>query len=172
MKLTLARSSALSSAGRSVYEVSCDGMDCSLIETTISAVEANARATLQLQELLLKMPRSAERFGFPERSFRYEGTFDDHLCALPDPLTTGCLVRLFCLRLSDSTLILGGGGIKAGISRYQDDPLLNWHAELLQKLDCVLTSQQRQRVLRLDVTGQFAGATQLEFEIDHEPYPG
>lgn len=47
--------------------------------------------------------------GAMERFFRPEGKMNDRVCALP---VIQSKLRLYCLRLSDSILILGNGGIK------------------------------------------------------------
>ena len=72
--------------------------------------------------------------GFLERYFRPEGKFRDNVCALP--IESGRL-RLYCLRLSDSVLIAGNGGVKA-VRRYEDCDELNGYVLTLQKLDDAL----------------------------------
>lgn len=47
--------------------------------------------------------------GVAERRFRPEGKMNDGVCALP-VYKSG--LRLYCLRLSDSVLIVGNGGVK------------------------------------------------------------
>lgn len=42
-----------------------------------------------------------------ERYFRYEGKMSDNVVALPTFRTS---LRLYCLRMSDSVLIVGNGG--------------------------------------------------------------
>lgn len=72
-----------------------------------------------------------EGAGFLERYFRPEGKMNDHVCAVP--IETSHL-RLYCLRLSDSVLIAGNGGVKDA-RRYQDCPELAGYVISLQKLD-------------------------------------
>lgn len=69
--------------------------------------------------------------GFLERYFRPEGKMRDRVCALP--ITSGKL-RLYCLRMSNSVLIAGNGGVKDS-KRYQDNDELNGYVLSLQKLD-------------------------------------
>lgn len=69
--------------------------------------------------------------GFLERYFRPEGKMSDAVVALP--LESGKL-RLYCLRMSDSVLIAGNGGVK-NVRRYQDSAELNGYVISLQKLD-------------------------------------
>lgn len=72
--------------------------------------------------------------GFLERYFRPEGKMNDSVCALP--LTSGKL-RLYCLRINDSILIAGNGGVKS-TRTYEDDQLLSGHVITLQKLEIAL----------------------------------
>lgn len=72
--------------------------------------------------------------GFLERYFRPEGKMSDDVCALP--LQSGKL-RLYCLRMSDSVLIAGNGGVK-NVKRYQDSEELAGYVINLQKLDKAL----------------------------------
>ena len=72
--------------------------------------------------------------GFLERYFRPEGKFRDNVCALP---IESRRLRLYCLRLSDSVLIAGNGGVKA-VRRYEDCEELNGYVLTLQKLDDAL----------------------------------
>lgn len=69
--------------------------------------------------------------GFLERYFRPEEKMRDDVCALP--VVSGKL-RLYCLRLSDSVLIAGGGGRKT-TKTYDEDSNLNGYVISLQKLD-------------------------------------
>lgn len=69
--------------------------------------------------------------GFLERYFRPEGKIRDNVCALP--IESGRL-RLYCLRLSDSVLIVGNGGKKT-TKTYNESEELSGYVISLQKLD-------------------------------------
>lgn len=69
--------------------------------------------------------------GFLERYFRPEGKMKDNVCALP--IQSGKL-RLYCLRLSDSVMIAGNGGVK-NVKSYQESEELSGYVVTLQKLD-------------------------------------
>lgn len=69
--------------------------------------------------------------GFHERYFRPEGKMRDNVCALP--ITSGKL-RLYCLRMSDSILIVGNGGVK-DTKKYQDSEELSGYVISLQNLE-------------------------------------
>ena len=59
-------------------------------------------------------------YGAFERFFRPEGKMNDRVCALP---VLRSKLRLYCLRLSDSILILGNGGVKKTKTYNEDDAL-------------------------------------------------
>lgn len=84
-----------------------------------------------LNVILAAINRMLGASGFLERYFRPEGKMRDHVCALP--IQSGKL-RLYCLRMSDSVLIAGNGGVKKG-QRYEDCEELNGYVVTLQKLD-------------------------------------
>ena len=77
--------------------------------------------------------------GALESYFRVEGKMSDRVCAIPLLITRrntaehGTL-RLYCLRVSKSLLIVGGGGLK--VSRtYEQDNNLSSVVSLLQAVD-------------------------------------
>lgn len=86
--------------------------------------------------------------GAKESLFRYEGKMSDRVYAIPvfisednGKMKEGTL-RLYCIRLSDRLLILGGGGKK--ITRtYQEDRVLKGFVEILQIIDSRLMELER-----------------------------
>ncbi len=77
--------------------------------------------------------------GALERYFRPEGKFNDRVCALP---VVKSKLRLYCLRLSDSILILGNGGVKH-TRTYNEDDTLRGYVMTLQKFDKLLKEEER-----------------------------
>lgn len=77
--------------------------------------------------------------GVLDHYFRNEGKFKDNVCAVPllvqsrDKRLHGTL-RLYCIRLSERVLVIGGGGIKT-TRTYDEDDVLRGHIELLQAID-------------------------------------
>ena len=59
---------------------------------------------------------------------------NDRVCALP---VLRSKLRLYCLRLSDSILILGNGGVKK-TKTYNEDYTLKGYVITLQKFDTLL----------------------------------
>ena len=81
--------------------------------------------------------------GAEENMFRPEGSINDRVCALPlitarISRKSGGTLRLYCIRISNELLILGGGGEKS-TPTYQEDPILNEKVQTLQKIDKVLS---------------------------------
>lgn len=86
--------------------------------------------------------------GIEERRFRPEGRMSDGVEALP-VYKSG--LRLYCLRLSDSVLIVGNGGVKT-TKTYDEDEDLNGYVISLQKLDGLLKSDIENGVVRIEKT--------------------
>lgn len=70
-------------------------------------------------------------FGAFERWFRPEGKISDRVVALP---IIKSKLRLYCLRLSDSILILGNGGVK-NTRTYNENDELRGYVVTLQNFD-------------------------------------
>ena len=84
--------------------------------------------------------------GIEERRFRPEGKKSDGVLALP-VYQSG--LRLYCLRLSDSVLIVGNGGVK-NTKTYQEDEDLNGYVISLQKLDSLLKADIENGIVRIE----------------------
>ncbi len=88
-------------------------------------------------EIIMSLMKMRE-VGVKESFFRYEGKMNDRVCAIPlysgkDAKGSGTL-RLYCLRLSDSLLVIGGGGIK-NTRTYEENESLLQIVETLQQID-------------------------------------
>lgn len=99
--------------------------------------DVNPRYAKDFGKLLAKLDSMANHRGFDPSEFRPEPNFD----ALP---SFSCELRVFCLRWSMRTLILGNGGVKKkGVRTYQEVPVLDLAAKHLQQLTIELTDQIR-----------------------------
>jgi len=94
----------------------------------------------QIDTMLLK--------GFEERRFRPEGKMSDGVAALP-VYKSG--LRLYCLRMSDSVLIVGNGGVK-DTKTYEENEDLNGYVISLQKLDALLKADIKNGLVRIEKT--------------------
>lgn len=92
---------------------------------------------------ILKVLDKISRIGVKESFFRPEGQIYDRLCAIPvytvarDKNECGTL-RLYCIRISESILIVGSGGCKV-TQTYQEEPNLSEIVTNLQKIDSKLS---------------------------------
>lgn len=93
----------------------------------------NAKYEKDLNIILTQIGRILQT-GALERYFRYEGKVSDHVVALP---TFGNKLRLYCLRMSDSILIVGNGSVKDTRS-YEESKELNGYVITLQNLDALI----------------------------------
>ena len=84
----------------------------------------------------------------------------DNVCALP--VVSGKL-RLYCLRLSDSVLIAGGGGRKTTQS-YEEDVNLNGYVISLQKLDELIKVEVKKGNIVIE-TGAIIGAQDKFYDL-------
>ncbi|MDD2293305.1 MAG: hypothetical protein PHD07_03730 [Bacteroidales bacterium] len=72
--------------------------------------------------------------GVLERYFRPEGKYNNNVCALP--IDSGKL-RLFCLRMSDTILVLGNGGVK-NAQTYNENEELSGYVIDLQEFESMV----------------------------------
>lgn len=85
--------------------------------------------------------------GALESFFRIEGKMNDRVCAIPllikprNKKKHGTL-RLYCVRVSETLLIVGGGGLKV-TDTYEDNSLLLEHVSRLQAIDSQLSSLEK-----------------------------
>lgn len=108
-------------------------------EKFILKFKGDAYLQRDLQVILSALQRMLRTSGFLERYFRPEGKMKDNVCALP--VTSGKL-RLYCLRLSDSVMIVGNGGQK-NTKTYQESEELQGYVISLQKLDELIKAAVR-----------------------------
>lgn len=114
-----------------LFSIVFENEDFSEFEKFIKRFKDEADVAKDLNIILSYIEQMINGAGFLERYFRPEGKMRDDVCALP--VVSGKL-RLYCLRLSDSVLIAGGGGRKH-TKTYNEDENLSGYVISLQKLD-------------------------------------
>lgn len=102
---------------------------------------------------IAKFVESIADLGALERFFRPEGKMNDRVCALP---VVKSKLRLYCLRLSDSILILGNGGVKKMRTYDEDDELRGF----------VVTLQNFDKLIKEGVKDGTISITENEIETD------
>ena len=123
-----------------IYSIKYDGDSMSELDKFILVFKDVDDLNLKrdYDEIVMTLVKMRET-GAKESFFRYEGKMKDRVCAIPIYLSKmnvkqrGAL-RLYCLRLSDKLLIIGGGGVKE-TRTYQEDKSLLQIVETLQKID-------------------------------------
>lgn len=125
-------------------------------------IKGHENATLQpdLQKILNAVQHMMNAMGFLERYFRPEGKMRDRVTALP---IQSSKLRLYCLRLSDSVLIVGNGGAKS-TKTYEEDPELNGYVIQLQKLDDLLRLAESKGEITIE-TATISGVDDKQFDI-------
>lgn len=129
-------------------------------EKFIEAFKNEADVSRDLNVILSYIEQMINGAGFLERYFRPEGKMRDNVCALP--VVSGKL-RLYCLRLSDSVLIAGGGGRKTTQS-YEEDVNLNGYVISLQKLDELIKVEVKKGNIVIE-TGAIIGAQDKFYDL-------
>lgn len=125
-------------------------------------VKGHENATLQpdLQKILNALQHMMNAMGFLDRYFRPEGKMRDRVAALP---IQSSKLRLYCLRLSDSVLIVGNGGPKT-TKTYEEDSELNGYVIQLQKLDDLLRLAEAKGEITIE-EASLSGVDDKEFDI-------
>ena len=125
-------------------------------------IKGHENAILQpdLQKILNAVQHMMYAMGFLERYFRPEGKMRDRVTALP---IQSSKLRLYCLRLSDSVLIVGNGGPKS-TKTYEEDPELNGYVIQLQKLNDLLRLAEAKGEITIE-TATLSGVDDKQFDI-------
>lgn len=134
-----------------IYSIKYEGDSKSELEKFIFVFKDVDDLSLKkdYDEIIMTLVKMKE-IGAEESFFRYEGKMKDRVCAIPiysskkNVKHRGTL-RLYCLRLSNKLLIIGGGGEKETRS-YQEDNSLRQVVETLQKIDEELMKLEREGV--------------------------
>ena len=101
----------------------------------------DAERSTDLQQILNQIDLMMNVRGFTERNFRYEGKAGDNVVALPVYKNS---LRLYCLRLSDSVLIVGNGGVKT-TRTHEEDETLNGYVISLRTTKKALSALRKQK---------------------------
>ena len=131
-----------------LFTICFEGSDDTEFEKFVMKFKDDAERKQDLQVILNAIQKMLSAIGFLERYFRPEGKMYDHVVALP--IERGKL-RLYCLRMSDSVLIVGNGGAKKSRT-YNEDANLNGYVITLQKLDALLKDAMKKGIVSIEET--------------------
>ena len=143
-----------------LFTISFEGDDATEFQKFIEKFKEDATRKEELSVILTAINRMLNASGFLERYFRPEGKMSDHVVALPVERTK---MRLYCLRMSDSVLIVGNGGIKS-TKTYEEDECLNGYVITLQKLDKLLNHAIKSGKVIIEET-MISGIDKTEFDL-------
>ena len=129
-----------------LFTICFEGESYTEFEKFILKGENNATLQPDLHAVLRVIQRMMTEVGFLERFFRPEGKMRDRVAALPIEVSK---LRLYCLRLSDSVLIVGNGGVKKSRT-YNENNELSGYVLSLQKLDELLKTAERKGTISIE----------------------
>lgn len=145
MTFSLKRIDKLSGRKATVYSVQLDdGTD--LFDQFLN--ENSAEYENDVKNILQRIRSISRKAGAQEHFFKTkEGNPGDGVCALYD--TPEKQLRLYCIRMGNTVIILGGGGPKAKeIRALQEDPKLKHENYLLRDISKELTDKMKNGEIR------------------------
>ena len=142
-----------------LFSITFEGNDYSEFRKFIEKFKDDAVRNKELNVILTQIDR-IQKNGALERYFRYEGKMSDHVMALP-AFQSG--LRLYCLRMSDSVLIIGNGGVK-DTRTYNEDTELSGYVINLQKLDALLREDIEKGIVVIEST-DIQGADDKAYDV-------
>lgn len=138
----------------SLYSPRFEGDEYTEFEKFILAYKDSHPTDIQI---LIRRIDIIKQNGAEDRYFRYEGSRRDRVMALPSHLDTARL-RLYCLNVNHSVLVLGNGGIKS-TQTYEDDPHLHKCVQTLQKIDIEIKRMEHQQIVTVIGTSMIGPLT-------------
>ena len=143
-----------------MFTIIFNGEKQSEFEKFVEKFRGDAVRNTDLRIILNQIELMMSAGAFLERRFRPEGKMKDNVAALPVFKNS---LRLYCLRMSDSVLIVGNGGIKNS-KTYEECEDLNGYVINLQKLDALLKADIMAGVVRIEKT-EIIGTEGKEYDI-------
>lgn len=143
-----------------LFSICFEGESYTEFQKFILQYKDNEMYSEELNTILAGIGKMMEGAGFLERRFRPEGKVRDNVCALP---IETCKLRLYCLRLCDSILIVGNGGAKT-TRTYDENEELRGYVLTLQKLDDALRIAIKKGVVTIEKQ-TINGIDNKQFEV-------
>ena len=150
-----------------LYSIHIDRCEHYEYRRFIEKFSADAIQLKNMQAIRYRIDMAMKGKELEDRHFRYEGAYKDNVHGLPSQLDKGEL-RLYCLCLKPSVLILGNGGIKR-TQTYNEDEYLNACVTVLQRLDRAIQKSLENGKTIID--GKIIkGKTQFTIEIPEKTW--
>ena len=143
-----------------LFTIIFKGENQSEFDKFIEKFRNDAIRNKDLRTILNQIELMMNAGAFLERRFRPEGKMSDHVSALPVFKNS---LRLYCLRMSDSVLIVGNGGVK-NTKTYEENDDLNGYVISLQKLDTLLKAEIKAGIVQIEKT-EIVGIEGKEYDI-------
>lgn len=136
MKFELVELADLSGPKTTIYSIYIDEDERTLFDIFLDENEKNYRK--EVLSILDKIDKVALDYGAERMFFKEnEGKLGDLVCALYDSPESN--LRLYCIRMGKTIIILGGGGYKSKLIRaFQEDPKLTTENNIIRKFSEVL----------------------------------
>lgn len=137
----------------SIYTIQFEGETLTEFDKFLGDSRVKRQAA-SLKRLASKLDEMASEYGFVSDLFKEEeGSRRDYVVALSEGK-----IRLYCLLIQDTLIIVGNGGVKK-TRTYQEDPHLNTSVEDMQRVNDQLMSRIYSGRIRVDRnTGVLRGA--------------
>ena len=143
-----------------LFTIRFEGDSVTEFEKFANKFKDDAKRQKDLQMILNALNKMLENGATLERYFRPEGKMRDNVVALPTFRTS---LRLYCLRMSDSVLIVGNGGEK-NTKTYEESAELNGYVISLQKLDELLKQEIASGTVVIE-KANIVGADEKTFDL-------
>ena len=114
-----------------LFTIIFDGESQTEFDKFVEKFRDDAVRNKDLRAIINQIELMMSAGAFLERRFRPEGKMRDHVSALPVFKNS---LRLYCLRMSDSVLIVGNGGVK-NTKTYEESKELSGYVLTLQNFD-------------------------------------
>jgi hypothetical protein len=161
MNYKLLKISELSGNKASVYSLYSEEEKCTLFERFLRENEKSFKS--EIFDILKRLNTIGKKEGAREHFFKTkEGKPGDLVCALYDMPDSH--LRLYCMRLGSSLIILGGGGYKPKtIKALQSDPKLSFENSQMVKLSGEILKRLKNKEI-----GYVNDFMDLEGDLDFE----
>lgn len=160
MKFEIVELTGLSGPKASIYSLIVDDDKATLFDHFIE--QNDYQFSKEIDSLFETLQKIGKRYGAARHFFKEnEGKFGDLVCALYDQPNSN--LRLYCIRLGNAVIILGGGGYKPkSIRTLQQEPSLTQANYLLRKFSKLLHEKMRQGEIYWENDMELAGNLIIE----------
>ena len=143
MKIELVKLSQYSGIKATFYSIFIDDAETTLFDQFLEENEDNFLD--EIEDILYRISLIANRTGARKNMFKEnEGSLGDLVCALYDMPNSN--LRLYCIRLGSSIIVLGGGGHKPkSIRALQEDTKLTSENKLMRIISDIISTETKER---------------------------